>query len=85
MTDKFDKALDEVLLKYFTDGYKQGFKDGYEAGELAEREDCAKVCESMSLEWKDQKEIAQVEYATMKDCAAAIRARGQRTPEGGEA
>jgi len=29
MTDKFDKALDEVLHKYFMDGYKQGFKDGY--------------------------------------------------------
>ena len=44
----------------------------------AEREACAKVCESMSLEWEDQANIAQAEWATMRDCAAAIRARGQQ-------
>jgi Trp operon repressor len=42
----------------------------------AEREACAKVCESLSLEWEDQPEIAQAELATMLDCALAIRARG---------
>jgi hypothetical protein len=43
---------------------------------LAEREACAKVCESLSLEWEDQPNIAQAELATMMDCALAIRARG---------
>jgi len=43
----------------------------------AEREACAKVCESLSLEWEDQPNIAQVELATMLDCALAIRARGE--------
>lgn len=43
----------------------------------AEREACAKVCESLSLEWEDQPNIAQAELATMMDCALAIRARGQ--------
>ena len=42
-----------------------------------EREDCARVCESLSLEWADQAEIAQAELATMLDCAQAIRARSQ--------
>ena len=40
-----------------------------------EREACAKLCESLSLEWEDQPNIAQVELATMMDCALAIRAR----------
>jgi hypothetical protein len=42
-----------------------------------EREACAILCESLSLEWKDQPQIAQVELATMMDCALAIRNRGQ--------
>ena len=42
-----------------------------------EREACAKVCESLSFEWADQPDIAQVELATMLDCALAIRARGE--------
>ncbi len=42
-----------------------------------EREACAKVCESLPLEWEDQPNIAQAELATMMDCALAIRARGQ--------
>ncbi len=42
-----------------------------------EREACAKVCESLSLEWEEQPDIAQVELATMLDCALAIRARGE--------
>ncbi len=42
----------------------------------AEREACAKVCESLSLEWEDQPNIAQAEVATKMDCAQAIRARG---------
>jgi len=44
----------------------------------AEREACAKVCESLSLEWDDQPNIAQAELATMMDCALAIRARSQQ-------
>ena len=42
-----------------------------------EREACAKVCENMAVEWKDQPEFAQVEIATMIDCALAIRNRGE--------
>jgi hypothetical protein len=42
-----------------------------------EREACARVCESLSLEWEDQPDIAQAELATMMDCALAVRARSQ--------
>ena len=42
-----------------------------------EREACAKLCENMAVEWKDQPEFAQVEIATMMDCALAIRNRGE--------
>jgi hypothetical protein len=41
----------------------------------AEREACARLCENISLEWEDQPEIAQVELATLMDCALAIRAK----------
>jgi hypothetical protein len=39
----------------------------------AEREECAKVCEALP----PVGESRQWERATLKDCAAAIRARGQ--------
>jgi hypothetical protein len=45
---------------------------------LAEREACAKVCENMAIEWEDQPQFAQIEIATMMDCALAIRARGDQ-------
>ena len=45
--------------------------------QAAERDACAKVCESLSLEWEEQPNIAQIELATMLDCALAIRARGE--------
>jgi hypothetical protein len=44
----------------------------------AEREACAKVCESLPLMWKDQPNIAQAELATMMDCALAIRATKEK-------
>jgi hypothetical protein len=43
----------------------------------AENEACAKLCELLPPEWPDQNGIAQAEKATMMDCAAAIRIRGQ--------
>ena len=53
------------------------YRLGWNDGQIAEREACAKVCESLPLEWPDQPTFAQTERATMMDCAAAIRARGQ--------
>jgi hypothetical protein len=47
----------------------------------SEREACAKVCEELP----PVGESKQWERATLKDCAAAIRARGQGTPERGQA
>lgn len=46
-------------------------------GVEGEREACAKLCESLPLEWAEQPTFAQTERATMMDCASAIRARGR--------
>ena len=40
-----------------------------------QREEDAKLVESMTLEWPDQPEFAQVEGATIADCALIIRQR----------
>ena len=42
-----------------------------------EREACAKVCEGMPLEWQAQPQFARIELLTARDCAVAIRARGE--------
>jgi hypothetical protein len=62
--------------KAFQDGYEKGVAAFNEAVEL-EREACAKACENMTLEWKNQPHIAKVELSTMMDCALAIRTRGE--------
>ena len=40
-----------------------------------QREEDAKLVESMTLEWPDQPEFAQVERTTIQDCALIIRQR----------
>ena len=40
-----------------------------------QREEDAKLVESMTLEWHDQPEFAQVERTTIQDCAKIIRQR----------
>jgi hypothetical protein len=40
-----------------------------------QREEDAKLVESMTLEWPDQPEFAQVERTTIQDCAKIIRQR----------
>ena len=45
------------------------YQEGYEAGRLAEREACAKVCEKDATAWGYDSNGAS--------CAIAIRARGQ--------
>lgn len=61
------KALDQLTA---AGQYEQGFEDGA----AAEREECAKVCESV----KPFGPQLAVQKATIEDCAAAIRARGQQ-------
>ena len=46
------------------------FQEGMEAGCLAEREACAKVCDDIDTEYEGEDVLATW-------CAAAIRARGQ--------
>lgn len=65
MTEKynFDKALDEVLKKWFLNGYKQGFKDAWEEANVKdleqlelEQEPVAYLCENAAghkyFRWK---------------------------------
>jgi hypothetical protein len=40
-----------------------------------QREEDAKLVESMILEWPDQPQFAQVERTTIQDCATIIRQR----------
>jgi len=40
-----------------------------------QREEDAKLVESMTLEWPDQPQFAQVERTTIQDCAKIIRQR----------
>jgi hypothetical protein len=58
------------------------YQEGYEAGRLAEREACAKVCEKIvgrpagyNGQWEGYGNTET--YMTGYECAAAIRARGQ--------
>jgi len=49
------------------------YLEGYNAGRLSEREECAKVCENMS----GPIETYNPKYVHYIGCAAAIRARGE--------
>ena len=40
-----------------------------------QREEDAKLVESITLEWPDQPEFAQIERTTIQDCAKIIRQR----------
>jgi hypothetical protein len=56
--------LGGAVIQFSDATFIDAFKTIYEAGSIAEREACAKVCDEMVL-------------YTGFDCAAAIRARGQ--------
>ena len=53
------------------------FQTAYAAGAAAEREACAKVCESMIVETLDNNEWVDATNDSKQRCAAAIRARGE--------
>jgi hypothetical protein len=56
---------------------KRMCKIAWSNGAFKEQEACATLCENMALEWGDQPAIAQVELATILDCALAIRNRSE--------
>ena len=71
-----DEIIEMARQAGFTVGYGSPALPKHEAfAKLVaakEREACAKVCESLPTVC----ELRQLERATMKDCAHAIRARG---------
>jgi hypothetical protein len=64
--EKFANQIAEHTLFNIDPSKLMSYQEGMEAGRLAEREACAKVCEAMNWYMDDGEE-----------CAAAIRARGQ--------
>lgn len=55
--------------------YHEGLEEGFKAGVVAEREECAKLCETKGIDllcwWGDG-----LHGAATQECADAIRARG---------
>lgn len=74
----FKKFKFEAFAKLVRDDYSfthaQLWLNRIDEAVKAEREACAKVCESLPTVG----ELRQLERATMKDCAHAIRARGEQ-------
>ena len=54
----------------------EAYRCGFEAGAVAEREACAKVCEQPIDEIQITDDCSEVRYMDGKECADAIRARG---------
>ena len=54
----------------------EAYRCGFEAGAVAEREACAKVCEQIVDEIQITDDFSEVRYMDGKECADAIRARG---------
>lgn len=52
--------------------YHEGWEEGFKAGVIAEREECAKVCEETTAAWTQH-----LYNSGCMDCAKAIRARGE--------
>ena len=80
--EQIAKLYDQALVIENNGDYVAGELDPVKFAKLIaqhEREACAKVCDDMD---------SISDYYTLRVeliCAQAIRARGQRTPEGGEA
>ena len=53
------------------------YREGVEAGAIAEREACAKVCDSKGRQWRERSVPLLGYSGELEDCAASIRARGQ--------
>lgn len=68
--DREEFDIDELCARQNKIGYKQG----YNAGVLAEREECAKVCDDVAEDYNPYRGFSAL-GAT--ECATAIRARGE--------
>lgn len=71
--DAFERFAALVLAKHPPQS-SMAWQEGFEAGRLAEREACAKVCEEVERQATRQPPMVG---QGCQACAAAIRARGQ--------
>jgi len=82
--DEIIRLATEAGLCYPSNGFVDWIDAGPSLHEMTlfasliakqQREEDAKLVESMTIEWPDQPEFAQVERATIQDCAKIIRQR----------
>ena len=70
--ERFARLIAGNTLANIDPSKLMSFQDGFEAGRVAEREECAKVCESY------QDAVDRHKWPNGYECATAIRARGQK-------
>jgi hypothetical protein len=75
--DDFAKLVAQHTLSNIDPSKFMSYQEGMEAGRLAEREACARVCELMWHQWLDSPEENEPNKPDAEDCYRAIRARGQ--------
>ena len=67
-----------ALIQFGEESFKEMYKQIYDAAMLTEREECAKLCETL---WNTPENgMATEEEAYGAQCAAAIRARTDHDP-----
>ena len=75
LSDKEAQLITEFDEAYISCTYLQDLERFAILVAQQQREEDAKLVESMTLEWLDQPEFAQVERTTIQDCAKIIRQR----------
>jgi hypothetical protein len=73
----YTKAQAEHMLMNIGPSSFMSYQEGMEAGRLAEREACAKICDEMQ-EKAEEYGTECCKWPTPSDCAYAIRARGDK-------
>ncbi|MEY4720049.1 MAG: hypothetical protein RL563_2667 [Pseudomonadota bacterium] len=70
---------DEVwMLALAETGFEKFAALAYAAGVAAEREECARLCETPIDEIQITDDISEFRYMDAQECAATIRARGEK-------
>lgn len=69
------RDIDQELVKSILEKLREFSDLAYAAGQAAEREACAQVCENVLAIWVDDSN-KDVAAPLLRECAADIRARG---------
>jgi hypothetical protein len=74
--ERFAKLVAQHTLSNIDPSNFMSYQEGMKAGRLAEREACARVCDSLE-EQCEKLLVPDEKWPTPSDCANIIRARGQ--------